>query len=109
MSKRNRIERCKAEFLMPEHVAGLKKHFLIYAALGAGDDASILEGVEDNINILLCNRAGVPSFVARHYLISPPSKVARELGFVSKLVGQGYPTVRPIATITGSLFLDRGK
>jgi homoserine kinase type II len=108
MDKKRRIDDYKRDFMAPEHLEALKEHFCVSAVLGPGSEASLLKGGEDNINLVLRDASGVPRFVARHYLISSPSKVAAEIRLVSMLVEYGYPTPPPIGTVTRGFFLDRG-
>lgn len=68
---------------------------------------ALLDGGEDNVNVLLCDAAGLPRFIARHYLISSASRIAIELRLVTMLAENGYPTPAPVSTASGELFLDR--
>jgi Ser/Thr protein kinase RdoA (MazF antagonist) len=108
MSKHKRKVEYQAEFITPQHLELLRGQFPAYGNLGPDGRVSVLEGGLDNVNLLLLDAAGVPRFVARHYVVSSPAKVAGELSLVSLLVGNRYPTPPPLATVTGAPFLDRG-
>ncbi len=99
MIKQERIERYKEALLRREHVAGLIGRF----ALGL-DDFSFraLEGGEDNLNILICDRDGRGVAVARHYLITPADKVSAELELVTFLAERGFPTPVPLRSRDGT-------
>jgi homoserine kinase type II len=109
MRDQRRIEDYKNEFGTLEHREALRKSFPAYTALGPGGEVTFLEGGEDNVNLLLHDSTGVPRLVARHYLVSSPSRIACELQLVSLLVEHGYPTPQSLATATGAPFLDQGE
>jgi Ser/Thr protein kinase RdoA (MazF antagonist) len=68
----------------------------------------LLDGGEDNVNLLLRDAAGRCVAVARHYLVTPSDKIAAELQFVDFLADQEFPTPRPVQTRQGGLFVDNG-
>jgi len=107
MSTRRRIEDYRSLYLTPGHQAYLAGQFPSCEALGPDGTMALLDGGEDNVNVLLCDAGGAPRFVARHYLISSPSRIAIELRLVTTLAGFGYPTPAPVATASGELFLER--
>ncbi len=102
----SRIEELRDRYLSPTHRAFLGQHFPVCSALGMGR-TSLLEGGEDNINVLLHDPTGTPRFVARHCLVSPPSKVAGEMRLVEMLAAHGFPTPIPLHTANGTPFLNR--
>lgn len=105
MLKTERIEQYKGVFLRPGHAAFLNRSF---AMTPAADADVVLDGGEDNLNLLLRDATGRGLAVARHYLVTPSDKVAAELDFVAFLAGHGFPTPPPIPTSAGGHFIDNG-
>lgn len=108
MNMRRQRSEFEQQFGTAAHRNLIREQFPACRTIGE-DGATLIKGGEDNINLLLRDELGNPRWVARHYLISSPAKIAGEMAFVSVLVEQGFPTPAPVPTLDGSLFLDRGQ
>jgi homoserine kinase type II len=105
MLKGDRRQRYRNVFLHREHLSELWRQF---AMPEEPRTMELLDGGEDNVNLLLRDTAGRGVAVARHYLVTASDKIAAELQFVDFLADHGYPTPRPIPTRQGSLFANNG-
>jgi len=108
MNMRRQRSEFEEQFGTKAHRDFLRQQFPHCHSIGE-KEASFLKGGKDNINLLLTDESGQPCWVARHYLISSPDKIAGEMAFILAIVSQGFPTQVSIPTRDGMAFLDRGK